>query len=55
MLSEYRWAWRQVKTLVDEFKTNVSVLATVAVAPLYTEHGSSGALQGRDCQFIASD
>lgn len=28
MLSEYRWAWRQVKTLVEEFKTNVSVHMT---------------------------
>lgn len=53
MLSEYRWAWRQVKTLVDEFQTNVSVHAIVI--SLCTENGSSGGFQGRDCCLDASD
>ena len=53
MLSEYRWAWRQVKTLVDEFKTNVRVHSVVG--PPYTEHAYSGTFQDGDCHLIASN
>lgn len=53
MLSEYRWAWRQVGTLVDEFKTNVRVHAVIG-SP-YTEYAFVGTLQGGDCHLIASD